>query len=129
MDCRPRTAFMKDEFYYGHCTRLEEMCLFCCIDCVTHSTLWDSVQAVPVTVGYWCATAQSMAQHIEHSQTSCNSTIFFGLLLHLAHATVILFSFGWPVQGMFYFTSAHFCFWTAGLTHWHTTHLSILFMG
>jgi hypothetical protein len=31
---------------------------------------------------------------------------FFGLVLHLAHTTMTLFSFGRPMDGLFHFTSA-----------------------
>jgi hypothetical protein len=111
------TSLMKTR--YTGC--LEKLC-FIAVDHVTHATLyWIQVQSVPATV---C----SMVQHTGHSNISCSSGLFFGLALHLAHM-MSLSSFGRPAQRMFCFKSAHLSIWTAGLTPWHTTDFSILFMG
>jgi hypothetical protein len=53
---------------------------------------------------------------------------FLALFLHLANIAS-LFSFGQPIQRMFYFKSTHSSLQTAGLIPWHTMDFSILFMG
>jgi hypothetical protein len=71
------------QLHYTHCTRMQEEFLFRCVNHVPHSTLLDWEQPVTDTVGIWCATAGSIAQHTDQGHSIATvHRIFISFIWH-----------------------------------------------